>query len=138
MPAIIITIAVFAAYLFVMWSNFWCKIPYEGTEDEIITKTWGGENEDDYEVRFVPLYKNWWGRIYYGEYTQDWLSGEWKRVHYFGGFGGDPDLFTTRRIYHDARFHEDFIGRQILKERKHSNATEEWMNNLTEEKRNND
>lgn len=131
MSNLVIFFAIMLPYVFVMWSNFWCKREYEATEEETITKTWGGDNDDKYVVKFVPLYENFWGKLYYGEYTQDpWLAKEWHRVEYYGGniFGGDPSLFTKRRIYHDARFQEDWIGRQIKKEQEHSDAAASWLN----------
>ena len=133
MKGILIFLAIMIPYVFIMWSNFWCKREYEGTEEEVITKTWGGKNDDEYTCKFVPMYQNFWGKIYYGEFDQRFGKETWRRVEYHGGFLGDPNLFTRRRIYHDARFNEDYLGKIIKREAQHSDRTAEWLTETMEE-----
>ena len=123
--AIILTLLAVGIVIFLFWSVSWCRIPYEGNENEIITKTWG---KDDKRVnKYVPLYKNWWGKIYYGEFSKDFF-GDWKQTKYVNGFWGDPNLFTTRKIYHHYLYREDWIGRQIKKDEEIAEEAENKLN----------
>ena len=124
---IVLLILAIGAVLFLFWSITWCRIPYEGDENEIITKTWGNDEYGKRVNKYVPLYKNWWGKIYYGEFSKDFF-GDWKRTKYVGGFWGDPSLFTTRKIYHHYLYQEDWIGREIRKDEKIAENAERKLN----------
>ena len=117
-PAIIIiAFSVLAVYV----AGCWWKTDYEGTDDEIIVKHWGENNK--YERRYVPMYKNKWGKTYYGEFRSDY-NGGWQHVKYRRAFG-DDDVFTKRQIYHHYLYNDDWIGRQIAKREKRSHKAKQ-------------
>ena len=116
MWAAITIIAGIAALVYM--AGCWWREDYEGENDEVIVKHWGGENDDKYEVRYVPMYRNKWGKIYYGEFQADFHGG-WRHVKYMRGFG-DGDVFTRRQIYHHYLYSDDWIGRQIARQEKRS------------------
>ena len=106
----------------------WWKTEYEGGDDEIIEYTEENCFGRSSENRFVPLYRNKWGKLYYGHFRWDTFDSEWQRVEYYGGFGGDPDLFTMRRIR--SYRGEDMISRSIEKEKARSARAAERLNSM--------
>ena len=105
----------------------WWKTEYEGSDDEIIEYTEempSGPTEN----RFVPLYRNKWGKLYYGHFRLKSFYSEWRRVEYYGGFGGDPNLFTMRRIR--CYRGEDMMSRSIEKEKARSDRAVEHLNSM--------
>ena len=90
------------AAVMIYMAGCWWREDYEGDDSEVIVKHWGGDNNDKYEVRYVPMYRNKWGKIYYGEFHRT-SDGKWREQTYKNIFG---DAFFTKRAirleYSDA------------------------------------